>query len=143
LQALSEGNYNDNDWKLTYGAILVEKMRAAVYEKTGFRCSAGISNNKMLAKLACGMLLFLFFFFIMSLQNDFFFLIGINKPNKQTVLPFRSVEEFFTTFPLKKVRNLGGKLGLVLREEFHCSTMVDIVKIPERVLQERFDSKTG
>lgn len=54
LQALSQGDYSENDWKLTFGAILVERMRAAVYEKTGFRCSAGISNNKMLAKLACG-----------------------------------------------------------------------------------------
>nr|CAH0103584.1 unnamed protein product [Daphnia galeata] len=121
LQALSQGDCNENDWKLTFGAILVERIRAAVYEKTGFRCSAGIANNKMLAKLAC----------------------GINKPNKQTVLPFRNVQEFFSTFPLKKVRNLGGKLGLALREEFNCTTMADIVQIPERVLQDRFDSKTG
>lgn len=119
-------------------------MRTAVYEKTGFRCSAGISNNKMLAKLACGMLLFDFSSFLLAFKmNNFYFTSGINKPNKQTVLPFRSVQEFFTTFPLKKVRNLGGKLGLALREEFHCTTMADIVKIPERVLQERFDSKTG
>jgi DNA polymerase eta len=53
------------------------------------------------------------------------------------------VQEFFSTFPLKKVRNLGGKLGLALREEFNCTTMADIVQIPERVLQDRFDSKTG
>ncbi|KAI9560794.1 hypothetical protein GHT06_011746 [Daphnia sinensis] len=121
LKALSKEDCNDNDWKLTLGAVLVEKMRAAIYEKTGFRCSAGIANNKMLAKLAC----------------------GINKPNKQTVLPFTSVQEFFTTFPLKKVRNLGGKLGLTLREELQCTTMADITRIPEKILQERFDTKTG
>ena len=54
-QALTQGDSDENDWKLTRGAILCEKMRAAVYEKTGFRCSAGIAVNKMLAKLACGM----------------------------------------------------------------------------------------
>lgn len=121
LKALSKEDCNDNDWKLTLGAVLVEKIRAAIYEKTGFRCSAGIANNKMLAKLAC----------------------GINKPNKQTVLPFTSVQDFFTTFPLKKVRNLGGKLGLTLREELLCTTMADITHISEKILQERFDTKTG
>ncbi len=55
LRTLTQGDYNENDWKLTLGAILCEKMRAAVYKKTGFRCSAGIAVNKMLAKLACGM----------------------------------------------------------------------------------------
>lgn len=70
-------------------------------------------------------------------------MLGINKPNKQTILPMASVETFFKTFPLKKVRHLGGKLGLSLREDLHCTTMEDITKIPERVLQERFDTKTG
>lgn len=59
LKALSQEDFHNNDWKLTLGAMLVEKIRAAIYEKTGFRCSAGIANNKMLAKLACGMVLFL------------------------------------------------------------------------------------
>ena len=44
------------DLKLYLGAVLVEKMRLAVFEKTGYKCSAGISVNKMLAKLACGKL---------------------------------------------------------------------------------------
>ena len=68
---------------------------------------------------------------------------GIHKPNKQTVLPFESVEEFFRTFPLKKVRHLGGKLGFTLTEELNCKTMGDIVDISEKTLQQRFDQKTG
>lgn len=32
---------------LTVGAMMVEKLRELVYKKTGFRCSAGISNNKV------------------------------------------------------------------------------------------------
>lgn len=54
LESLSNEEFSENDWKLTLAAVLCEKMRAAVYEKTGFRCSAGIAANKMLAKLACG-----------------------------------------------------------------------------------------
>lgn len=55
----------------------------------------------------------------------------------------KSVPEFFKNFPLKKVRHLGGKLGLALREDFNCVTMNDIANISEQTLQERFDSKTG
>lgn len=33
--------------QLTVGALIVEEMRAAVEEHTGFRCSAGISHNKV------------------------------------------------------------------------------------------------
>lgn len=33
--------------RLALAATLVEEMRAAVFDKTGFRCSAGISHNKV------------------------------------------------------------------------------------------------
>lgn len=33
--------------QLTVGALIVEEMRAAVEKHTGFRCSAGISHNKV------------------------------------------------------------------------------------------------
>lgn len=32
---------------LAVGAVIVEEMRAAVEKDTGFRCSAGISHNKV------------------------------------------------------------------------------------------------
>ena len=55
LESLSQSaEFSESNMKLTVAAALCEKMRAAVYEKTGFRCSAGIAANKMLAKLACG-----------------------------------------------------------------------------------------
>ena len=38
---------SDADKQLAIGATIVEEMRAAVYEKTGFRCSAGIAHNKV------------------------------------------------------------------------------------------------
>ena len=61
-------------------ASLVEEMGAAVFADTGFTCSAGISHNKMLPKLA----------------------FGRNTPNKQTNIPLTSVSELFEILPNKK-----------------------------------------
>lgn len=33
--------------RLTIGAMMVEKLRESIFIKTGFRCSAGIANNKV------------------------------------------------------------------------------------------------
>lgn len=32
---------------LTIGAVMIEQLRESIFKKTGFRCSAGISNNKV------------------------------------------------------------------------------------------------
>ena len=78
-----------------------------------------------------------------ELKAYYLLLSGINKPNKQTVLPMEAVEEFFKTFPLKKVRNLGGKLGLTLREELNCTSMGDLANISQQALQQHFEQKTA
>lgn len=39
---------NGAELHLAVGALLVGEMRAAVEKHTGFRCSAGISHNKVL-----------------------------------------------------------------------------------------------
>lgn len=38
---------NLDDFKLAVGAEIVGKMREAVYQRTNFRCSAGIAHNKV------------------------------------------------------------------------------------------------
>lgn len=47
LDSVYEGDFNIQDKKLAIGAMISEEMRAAVYEETGFRCSAGIAHNKV------------------------------------------------------------------------------------------------
>ncbi|CAG2219563.1 POLH [Mytilus edulis] len=123
LDSVYEGDDFNNiqDKKLAVGAMISEEMRAAVYEETGFRCSAGIAHNKMLAKLSC----------------------GINKPNKQTVTPHGSVPGLFSTLPVRKIRNLGGKLGESLVEELNVEFIGDLVKFPLTELQSNFGDKTG
>lgn len=65
--------YKKSDIKLLIGSSIVNEIRAAVKEKTGYDCSAGIAHNKVMAKLVCGM----------------------NKPNKQTILPLKYIEDMF------------------------------------------------
>ncbi|XP_078041307.1 DNA polymerase eta isoform X2 [Augochlora pura] len=107
--------------KLAMAGIIVEELRADILDKTGFRCSAGISQNKILAKLAC----------------------GLHKPNRQTILPPSAVSTLYSTLPVKKVRNLGGKFGDVIIESLNCNVMGDLLQYSLQYLQKRFDEKTG
>lgn len=107
--------------QLTLGAIIVEEMRAAVEKDTGFRCSAGISHNKVLAKLAC----------------------GLNKPNRQTILPIDSVAELFNSLPISKIRNLGGKLGTSVTETLGIENMGELTQFSQAQLGQHFGEKTG
>uniref|UniRef100_A0A2S2N6C2 DNA polymerase eta n=1 Tax=Schizaphis graminum TaxID=13262 RepID=A0A2S2N6C2_SCHGA len=106
--------------RLTIGAMMVEKLRKSIFEQTGYRCSAGIANNKILSKLAC----------------------GLHKPNQQTLLPPSSVPNLFESIPIKKIKNLGGKLGDRIRKEFNCKFMSDLAAIPLNNLQQKFNAKT-
>ncbi|XP_065944536.1 DNA polymerase eta-like isoform X2 [Magallana gigas] len=122
IQLLPSNNSGDNaDQKLLIGAVIAEEMRAAVYKETGFRCSAGIAHNKMLAKLAC----------------------GIHKPNKQTILPHSSVQQLFDGLPLTKIRNLGGKLGHSVMEQLAIENMGELCQFELHTLQQKFGEKTG
>ncbi|XP_068248234.1 DNA polymerase eta-like isoform X2 [Palaemon carinicauda] len=107
--------------RLAHTAVLCEEMRAAVLERTGFKCSAGIAHNKMLGKLSC----------------------GLHKPNQQTILPHCSVESLWKNMPVGKVRNLGGKLGDSLTDELGCKTMGDLAQLSLQQLNGRFDNKTS
>lgn len=107
--------------QLTVGAVIVEEMRAAVERDTGFRCSAGISHNKVLAKLAC----------------------GLNKPNRQTILPLDSVTELFNSLHISKIRNLGGKLGTSVTETLGIENMGELTRFSQAELGQHFGEKTG
>ncbi|KAM6956307.1 DNA polymerase eta [Aplochiton taeniatus] len=107
--------------QLAVGALIVEEMRAAVEQHTGFRCSAGISHNKVLAKLAC----------------------GLNKPNRQTVIPLDSVSELFNSLPVGKIRSLGGKLGASITETLEVENMGDLTRFSRAQLEQHFGDKTG
>ncbi|KAK7027299.1 hypothetical protein SK128_005092 [Halocaridina rubra] len=110
-----------DNFRLAVAASICEEMRAAVFQQTGFRCSAGISHNKVLGKLSC----------------------GLHKPNQQTILPQTEVITLWQSMPVSKVRNLGGKLGNSLTEELGCSTMSDLASLSLQQLLGTYDNKTA
>lgn len=67
---------------------------------------------------------------------------GINKPNKQTVLPHASVPDLWSRTKVGKVRGLGGKLGDFV-ESLGCVHMSDLRKLTEKELSAALGSKTG
>ncbi|KAM3930683.1 DNA polymerase eta [Leptodactylus fuscus] len=121
LNSLDMGDPQSPDLQLAVGATIVEEMRAAVEEETTFQCSAGISHNKVLAKLAC----------------------GLNKPNRQTILSQSGVPGLFSQLPIGKIRHLGGKLGASIKELLGVEYMGQLTQFSESVLQNHFGDKTG
>lgn len=124
LAPIASSGLNENvssDLKLAIGALIVEEIRSDIHKTLGYHCSAGVAHNKTLAKLCC----------------------GINKPNKQTILPLSSHEELMGKTPIQKIKNLGGKLGVILTEEMHLKTMGDLAKLGLQDLSKQFGEKTG
>ncbi|KAI4471397.1 dna polymerase eta [Holotrichia oblita] len=121
LDSFKYEHHLESNLKLCMGGIITEEIRAAVFEKTGYKCSAGIAHNKVLAKLAC----------------------GLHKPNQQTILPQDSVNSLYETLPLRKIRSLGGKFGCNLSEDLGITTMKELQQISENDLINRYDDKTG
>ncbi|NXX42233.1 POLH polymerase, partial [Tricholaema leucomelas] len=121
LASLSFDNPDCPDLQLTMGAVIVEEIRVAVEAATGFRCSAGISHNKTLAKLAC----------------------GLNKPNRQTLVSSRFVPQLFSQLPIGNIRNLGGKLGTAITDILGIEYIGQLAQFSETELQTHFGDKTG
>ncbi|XP_040467358.1 DNA polymerase eta [Falco naumanni] len=121
LASLSFDNPDCPDLQLTMGAVIVEEIRVAVEAATGFKCSAGISHNKTLAKLAC----------------------GLNKPNRQTLVSSRFVPQLFSQLPIGNIRNLGGKLGTAITDILGVEYIGQLTQYSETELQTHFGDKTG
>ncbi|KAM8778176.1 DNA polymerase eta [Rhynchonycteris naso] len=121
LDSLQMDNTTSPELQLTMGAVIVEEMRAAIERQTGFQCSAGISHNKVLAKLAC----------------------GLNKPNRQTLVSHGSVPQLFSHMPINKIRSLGGKLGASVIEILGVEYMGELTQFTESQLQSHFGEKNG
>ncbi|XP_062094815.1 DNA polymerase eta isoform X3 [Humulus lupulus] len=118
---LCRKNADHRDKLLACGAIIVAEVRMQVLKETKFTCSAGIAHNKILAKLASCM----------------------NKPAQQTVVPLSSVKGLLDSLPIKKMKQLGGKLGSSLQSDLGVKTVGDLLQFPEEKLQEHYGVNTG
>ncbi|XP_057971526.1 DNA polymerase eta isoform X2 [Malania oleifera] len=118
---LCRSSADRRDKLLACGVLIIAELRMQVLKETEFTCSAGIAHNKMLAKLASGM----------------------NKPAQQTVVPFSSVKELLNSLPIKKMKQLGGKLGSSLQSDLGVNTVGDLLQFSEEKLQECYGINTG
>ncbi|KAJ2887163.1 N-acetyltransferase eso1 [Coemansia aciculifera] len=98
-------SYSWGDLQLKYAAQFANHVRSVIFQELGYRCSAGIAHNKLLAKLGS----------------------ALNKPNVQTVFLQSQAEPFMHTFPLSNLPSLGGKLGALVEAAFDARTAGDIM----------------
>jgi DNA polymerase eta len=102
---------DDPDWDdivFSIASDIVRGVRKAVRDKLKYTMSGGLSRNKMLAKLGS----------------------GYKKPNQQTVIRNRAVQQFLSDFKFTKIRNLGGKLGDDVVVMFNTDTVEELLKVP-------------
>jgi len=115
---------DDPDWDdfvMLVGAEIVRAVRNAVWEKLHYTCSAGLSRNKMLAKLGS----------------------ACNKPNLQTVVRSRAVPHFLGGYKFTQIRMLGGKLGDQITSFFGTEQVKDLLNVPLEQLRTKLDDSTA
>ncbi|PWW78545.1 DNA/RNA polymerase [Tuber magnatum] len=120
LPELAEDCGGQLDWDdvgMGIAAEIVEEVRGSVRKDLGYTCSAGIAQNKLLAKLGS----------------------GYKKPNQQTVVRVRAAQRFLNSFKFTKLRNLGGKLGERISEEFGTEELSALLDTPLQKLQLKLD----
>lgn len=120
----SHSEEDDPDWDDIVTLIaseIVRDVRANIYKKLQYTCSAGISRNKMLAKLGS----------------------GHKKPNAQTVIRNRAEQHFLSGFKFTKIRNLGGKLGDEAVAAFNTDAVSELLPVPIEQLKRQLGDDTG
>lgn len=119
-----ESEEDDPDWDdivMLIGAEIVKFVRSAVLEQLKYTCSGGIARNKMMAKLGS----------------------ACNKPNKQTVVRNRAVQQFLSGFKFTKIRMLGGKLGKQIAATFETEEVGELLHVPLEQLKVKLADDTG
>ncbi|QIW94694.1 hypothetical protein AMS68_000212 [Peltaster fructicola] len=120
----SQSEEDDPDWDdiaMLIASEIVRDVRKAVFDRLHYTCSAGISRNKMLAKLGS----------------------GHKKPNNQTIIRNRAVQQFLSGFKFTKIRNLGGKLGDEIVAAFNTDTVADLLPISVEQFKKTLGDDTG
>ncbi|KFX88466.1 hypothetical protein V490_07617 [Pseudogymnoascus sp. VKM F-3557] len=120
----SETEDDDPDWDdvaILIGSEIVRDVRAAVRKELKYTCSGGIAHNKMLSKLGS----------------------AHRKPNQQTVIRNRAIQQFLSDFKFTKIRNLGGKLGSQIVATFDTETVSGLLEVPADRLKQKLGDDTG
>ncbi|KAF9354540.1 DNA-directed DNA polymerase eta rad30 [Mortierella sp. AD094] len=121
---IPEGTFEEEFWaemQLLKAAEFCNEIRFAVREELGYTCSAGIGNNRLLAKLGSGM----------------------NKPFNQTIVLPKYIPDLLHGIKLSKIRNLGGKFGKQVKEDYNIERASQLWPVPLRQLQQRYGEQAG
>ncbi|KAF8974818.1 DNA-directed DNA polymerase eta rad30 [Entomortierella lignicola] len=119
-----EGTFEEEFWaemQLLKAAEFCNEVRFAIKEELGYTCSAGISNNRLLAKLGSGM----------------------NKPFNQTIVLPKYIPDLLHGIKISKIRNLGGKFGKQVKEDYNIERASQLWPVPLRQLQQRYGEQAG
>ncbi|KAL8693765.1 MAG: hypothetical protein Q9218_001461 [Villophora microphyllina] len=115
---------DDPDWDdivMLIGSEIVRSVRAAILDRLKYTCSAGIARNKMIAKLGS----------------------AHKKPNQQTIVRNRAVQQFMSGFKFTKIRNLGGKLGEDVVAKFGTEEVKELLLVSLGQLKAKLGDDTG
>lgn len=115
---------DDPDWDdvtMLIGSEIVRSVRAAIRECLKYTCSAGIARNKMIAKLGS----------------------AHKKPNQQTIVRNRAVQQFMGSFKFTKIRSLGGKLGEDVVSKFGTEQVKALLDVSLGQLKSKLGDDTG
>lgn len=121
---ITETEDDDPDWDdiaILVGSEIVRTVRAAIRERLKYTCSAGIARNKMIAKLGS----------------------AHKKPNQQTIVRNRAVQNFLGGFKFTKIRNLGGKLGEDVAAKFGTDEVKDLLVVGLEKMKCKIGDDTG
>lgn len=110
-----------DDVAMLLGSEIVRGVRDAVRKELQYTCSAGVARNKMIAKLGS----------------------GHKKPNQQTIVRNRAVNQFLSEFKFTKIRNLGGKLGDEVVSTFNTDSVGELLEVPLEQLKKKLGDDTG
>ena len=120
----NETEVDDPDWDdvaMLIGSEIIRTVRTAVWDRLSYTCSAGIAKNKMMAKLGS----------------------SSNKPNKQTIVRNRAIQNFLGGFKFTKIRMLGGKLGDQVTALFGTEQVSDLLQVTLEQFRAKLDDDTA
>eukprot|EP01029_Cantina_marsupialis_P012038 TRINITY_DN2659_c0_g1_i2.p1 TRINITY_DN2659_c0_g1~~TRINITY_DN2659_c0_g1_i2.p1 ORF type:complete len:315 (+),score=58.36 TRINITY_DN2659_c0_g1_i2:148-1092(+) len=109
---------NERHRRFVIAANIANEIRKSISERLNYPCSAGISFNKSLAKLASGM----------------------KKPNCQSIIVHEAVAEIMRTVPIDKFCGFGGKFGKRVMQ-FGYTFACQVWEVKLEVLKQQFGDK--
>ncbi|WYZ42227.1 hypothetical protein EsH8_V_001122 [Colletotrichum jinshuiense] len=123
--SLQSGNPEERmDWDdvvLNIGASIVRDIRTEIKKRFKLTTSAGISHNKLLAKVAS----------------------RINKPARQTILTHASAPSVLGKLKAAALPGLGGQLGQKLADIFESDSIFDLLQVPLATLRTQLGAEQG